>query len=131
MGKRLDNVSRLLQVQVQLRRDAESRLARAAAEERRLAEEEIRMVEAMSRDDAPGFALARTGGSVLRKILIQQQRANVEHAACEQRYKEAATRAACIERLHVTVQREQRQHDEKKMLEELLDQEWARVTSLK
>lgn len=131
MGKRLASVERILQVQQQLRKDAEMRLGRANAERQRLAQDELDMVEAMSRDDASGFALARTGGAVLRKILVAQQRAMSEHAVCEARYKEAASRAVCIERLHVTVQREDRRHEEKKMLEELLDLEWARVTSLK
>ncbi|MDB5509228.1 MAG: hypothetical protein JWL93_1697 [Hyphomicrobiales bacterium] len=131
MGKRLANVERILQVQQQLRKDAEMRLGRANAERQRLAQDELQMIEAMSRDDAPGFALARTGGAVLRKILIAQQRAMTEQSACEARYKETAARAVCIERLHVAVQRDDRRHEEKKMLEDLLDVEWARVTSLK
>lgn len=130
MTKRSKSIERILQVQLQLKRDADLRLARAAAERRRLDAEELDLVEAMSRDDAPGFALAKTGGARLRSLLKEQRQAQDVHASCEAHYKSVATRTVCVERLHLTVMRADRQAEEKRILEELIEQEWSRATSL-
>jgi hypothetical protein len=130
MSKRAKNAERILQVQLQLKRNAELRLMRAASDRTRLETEEAEMVSAMSQDDASGFALARSGGPRLRSLLREHQSALKEHALCEIRFKEISTRTVCIERLHLAVTRADRREEEKKILEELIEQEWARTTSL-
>ncbi|MDB5648668.1 MAG: hypothetical protein JWL62_188 [Hyphomicrobiales bacterium] len=130
MSKRAKNAARILQVQVQLKRDAELRLMRASAETRRLDAEEIEMVSAMGRDDAAGLTLAQTGGPRLRSLLREQQRAAQETARCEARFKAISTQTVCVERLYQAVTRADRADAEKKILEEMVEQEWARATSL-
>lgn len=130
MSKRAKNAGRILQVQLQLKRNAELRLMRASAERTRLETEEVEMVAAMNQNDATGFAMARSGGPRLRNLLREQQSALKEHALCEVRFKEISTRTVCIERLHLAVTRADRREEEKKTLDELIEQEWARTTSL-
>ena len=104
---------------------------RATNDLQRLEEREIELVDAMSRGDAIGFTLARTGGGNLRSLLVEQRRAEQDKAACEEKFKSVAARTVCVERLHLAVMRAERREVEKKTLEELIEQEWSRTTSLK
>ena len=120
MSERLDAMRRLMRLQGQVKRLAEARLAEAEAERRE--------IEAAQRDLDAFVGEAPVAGKLASLVVVQRRRLGAQAVVAGQKVdrqaqetREARSRLKIAERMAETLGAEDRQLQERKELERLLD----------